>query len=93
MTPDAPRCPVVVPVPLSELLGWPVDGYSLERCGGEPAGYFEGRCPCGHERSGWLCAGHAGDPEGGGCRACLELRQGAHECPLPLARQGVPGGQ
>lgn len=89
---DGPKCSAVIPVPLAEILpGWLADGYSLERCGEPAAGRYAGRCPCGHVRDGWLCAPHAADAEGGGCRACVEDPANPHDCPLPLTRQGVPG--
>lgn len=91
---DVPTCSVVVPVPLSELLpGWLVDGYSLERCGEPAAGRYAGQCPCGHVRDGWLCAGHVEQLAEGCCRACIEDPVRPHECPLPVERLEVPGGQ
>jgi hypothetical protein len=30
-------------------------------------------------------------PRGGGCRACLELEDKPHDCPLPLARVTAGG--
>lgn len=90
---DGPACSVVIPVPLSSLLPFPVDGWSLERCGEPAVGYFAGRCRHGHVRDGWLCAAHAEMAAEGGCRACIEDPRDPHDCPVALERQGVPGGQ
>jgi hypothetical protein len=73
------RCSAMIPL---ELWGAPV----LVRCPAPAAGHWAGRCPCGHVRDGWLCEPHAEMAGDGGCRACLELAEGAHDCPLPVSR-------
>ena len=78
-----PRCSVLIPV---EVWSAP----ALVRCPFPADGRWLGVCACGHVREGDLCGGHAQDAAGGGCRACLELEEGAHECPLPVARIGDP---
>jgi hypothetical protein len=77
-----PRCSVLIPMELSGTL--PV----LARCPEPAGGHWRGVCMCGHVRDGNLCAGHAAAADEGGCRACLELAGGAHDCALPVARTG-----
>jgi hypothetical protein len=79
-----PRCSAMVPV--SALLD-PVAG--VEFVGTVPCGLpaitrLTGRCRCGHVRDGWLCETHAPMAGNSGCRACLELAEGAHDCPLSV---------
>jgi hypothetical protein len=74
------RCSVVVPVPFGSPP--PV----LIPCPRLADGFWQGRCPCGHVRDGWLCGVHAAMAGDGGCRACLELAEGPHDCPLPVSR-------
>jgi hypothetical protein len=85
-----PGCSALVPVtaalavpPWAELLG-------MVACGLPAVVRVAGRCPCGHARDGWLCEPHAALARQGGCRACLELEAGAHDC--PLAVELVTGG-
>lgn len=80
----APRCSVLVPLVLAEglppeMLTCPLDGVA----------WVTGRCPCGHVRDGWLCKEHLPLATRGGCRACLEAPEGAHDCPLAVTG-GVP---
>lgn len=87
-----PRCSVMVlavglPGPFA-----PLAAYGLVKCGLPAAGYYQGRCPCGHVRDGWLCEGHAERAGDGGCRACIDLAEDPHDCPLPLSRV-TAGGQ
>ena len=58
----------------------------LVRCALPATGYWAGECPCGHVRDGWMCKVHAEMAGEGGCRACVELEDRPHDCPLPLAR-------
>jgi hypothetical protein len=86
-----PRCSVMVAV--SDLLDAtaffaPV---GLVLCGLPAVGYWQGKCPCGHVRDGWMCEVHAEGPGDGGCLACLEVPGDSHKCPLPLSRV-TPGG-
>jgi hypothetical protein len=74
-----PRCSVMIPL---ELWSAPV----LVQCPEPAVGYWTGRCPCGHVRDGWLCEVHAALSGEGGCRACLELADGPHNCPLRVSR-------
>ena len=77
----APRCSVMIPL---RLFGAP----ALVRCPFPAEGRWRGVCKCGHPREGDLCGKHARIPGDGGCRVCLELEEGAHECALPVARIG-----
>lgn len=79
-----PRCSAVVPVTalLDRMTGPECIGTVL--CGLPAAVHLVGRCPCGHVRDGWLCKPHAALAGNGGCRACLELETGAHDCRLAV---------
>lgn len=76
-----PRCSVLVPLDL-----WSAP--ALVRCPFPAVGHWRGVCACGHPREGDLCGAHAAVAGDGGCRACLELEDGAHDCALPVARTG-----
>jgi hypothetical protein len=86
-----PRCSAMVPVELvlgpSPLLV----PSGLVACGLAADGWWQGSCPCGHVRDGWLCAFHGEQASDGGCRACLEDADNPHDCPLPVSRL-TPGG-
>lgn len=81
--PGAPECSAMLPLFL--VPGAPPE---LMRCPEPPAGRFEGRCPCGHVRDGWLCAGHAEMLAASGCLACLEDERAPHGCPLAVTPAG-----
>lgn len=86
-----PFCSAMVPV--EDIIG-PSPSLiplGLVRCGLAADGWYQGRCPCGHVRDGWLCGFHAEQAGDGGCRACLELEDSPHQCPLPVSRV-TPGG-
>lgn len=89
--PAVPRCSAIVPV--SALLDAEpgVEFLGMVACGLPSVGRFAGRCPCGHVRSAWLCEPHAALAGEGGCRACRELAEGAHDCALTVER--VTGGR
>jgi hypothetical protein len=72
-----PRCSVLIPVKL-----WSAP--ALVRCPFPAEGHLRGVCACGHPREGDLCGDHAAMAGEGGCRACLELKTGAHDCPLTV---------
>ena len=87
-----PRCSAIVPVsalledePGAEFLG-------MVACGLLAVGRFVGCCLCGHVRDGWLCESHSALAFEGGCRACRELADGAHDCPLLDVSRSAPGG-
>jgi hypothetical protein len=88
--PAVPRCSAIVPV--SALLDSRpgVEFLGMVECGLPAAGRIIGRCPHGHVRDGWLCEPHAALAGEGGCRACRELEDGAHDCALTVER--VTGG-
>lgn len=81
--PGIPRCSARIPHPLDLVLEVHP---ALMPCPEYADGYYQGRCPCGHIRDGWLCAAHGAQAGEGGCRACLEHGSGPHDCPLPVAR-------
>jgi hypothetical protein len=84
------RCSAMVPV--EEIMAAvPLIIPGLIPCGLPADGWYQGRCPCGHVRDGWLCGFHGARAGDGGCRACLELADGPHDCPLPVSRV-TPGG-
>jgi len=81
--PGVPECSAMIPLAL-EPGAFP----QLMRCPEPPVGRFEGHCPCGHVRDGWLCEGHAGMLAASGCRACLEDKRMPHGCPLTVTPAG-----
>jgi hypothetical protein len=85
-----PRCSVTVPVSalLDPAAGAEFIGTVL--CGLPAVMRFTGRCPCGHVRDGWLCEPHAAMIAEGGCRACREAAEGAHDCPLLDVSRSTP---
>ena len=84
--PGAQDCSAMLPVFLE-----PCAPPALLRCPEPPVARFEGRCPCGHVRDGWLCEEHAQLLGLSGCRACLEDEGGPHECPLTVTPVTVRG--
>jgi len=89
---NGPRC--LAKVPVAELIeveaSAPYSVHGLVLCGLPAAGYWAGRCPCGHVRDAWLCGPHAELAGQSGCRACRELPEGAHDCPLPGVSRSTP---
>jgi hypothetical protein len=88
-----PRCMAMVDVPGlvgDGVLPASLIAFGLVRCGLPAAGWWQGRCPCGHVRDGWRCEHHEENVGEGGCLACLELPGNPHLCPLPLTR--ITGG-
>jgi hypothetical protein len=79
--PGIPECQAMIPVFLE-----PVYPPSLMRCPEDAVGLFAGRCPCGHAREAWLCAGCSQMLRQSGCRECLEDEDMPHECPLAVRR-------
>jgi hypothetical protein len=83
-----PRCSALVPVtavaPGSAWIGVGFELVGVVACGLPAVVHLVGCCPCGHVRDGWLCEVHAPMAGNGGCRACLELEEGAHDCPLSV---------
>lgn len=86
-----PRCSVMVAVADLISLPAPLAPFGLVPCALPAAGWYAGQCPCRHVRDGWLCEVHAEMAGEGGCRACVELAEDPHDCPLPLSRV-TPGG-
>lgn len=89
-----PRCSALVPV--FDLID-PVAGVGFVGtvlCGLPSVARYIGRCRCrpGHVRDAWLCGPHTQIAGEHGCRACLELKEGAHDCLLvggPVTTRGV----
>lgn len=81
-----PECSAMIP-----LILHPDDFPELMRCPEPPAAEVEGRCRCGHARSGWLCTGHEQLLGQSGCRACIEDEENPHDCLLTVRRVGEVG--
>ena len=79
--PGIPECQAMLPVFLD-----PDSLPILMRCPQDAVGLFAGRCPCGHVREAWLCAGCSQMLAQSGCRACLEDEGMPHGCPLTVRR-------
>ena len=79
-------CSAMIPAP-----GATVAAPGLTPCPEDAEGRYLGRCPCGHIRDGWLCAGHAEQLGESGCRACIEDENAPHDCLLTVTPVAVKG--